>query len=185
MKLSREDFKKWLEKPNNNHIVAYYSSPDSLINSLERYIVAAMEADEDCIIITEPSTVKLLKKKFADIPLEKITGTYRLFNGSSLLDDFMVNNMPDKKKFIKKFNSLIKLTRTNRPIRIYGDMVAMLCRMGNERAAIALEQIWNDLAKDHKFSLYCAYPSSLFKSHEEVVDRVNSTHDIRASLSRV
>ena len=45
-----------------------------------------------------------------------------------------------------------------RPISAFGEMVAILWSKGNAEAAIRLEQLWNDLAQIHFFSLRCAYP---------------------------
>jgi hypothetical protein len=39
-------------------------------------------------------------------------------------------------------------------------MVALLCCANNAAAAIYLEQLWNELALSHHFSLCCAYPLS-------------------------
>ncbi len=37
-------------------------------------------------------------------------------------------------------------------------MVALLWEEGNQAGAIHLEELWNDLARTHSFSLFCAYP---------------------------
>jgi hypothetical protein len=41
-------------------------------------------------------------------------------------------------------------------------MVAVLWDQGNVAAAIALEDLWNDLGTKHPFSLFCAYPIRAF-----------------------
>jgi hypothetical protein len=43
-------------------------------------------------------------------------------------------------------------------------MVALLCADGRPDAAIRLEQLWNSLLAQHRFSLYCAYSLSDFTS---------------------
>jgi anti-sigma regulatory factor (Ser/Thr protein kinase) len=47
-----------------------------------------------------------------------------------------------------------------RPLTIYGEMVALLWDADNVGAAMALEELWNSLARDVVFSLLCAYPRS-------------------------
>jgi len=42
-------------------------------------------------------------------------------------------------------------------LRAYGEMVDVLWRDGNSRAAIRLEELWNEAGKEHSFSLLCAY----------------------------
>jgi hypothetical protein len=43
-------------------------------------------------------------------------------------------------------------------------MVAVLWDEGNVTAAIALEDLWNDLATRYPFSLFCAYPMRALKA---------------------
>ena len=47
---------------------------------------------------------------------------------------------------------------TSRPIAVFGELVALLWAAGKPLEAIRVEQLWNDLAKVHSFSLLCAYP---------------------------
>jgi PAS domain S-box-containing protein len=50
------------------------------------------------------------------------------------------------------------LRRKSHPIVAFGEMVALLWAAGKCDAAIRLEQMWNELAHKHSFSLRCAYP---------------------------
>src|SRR5437870_10889858 len=45
-------------------------------------------------------------------------------------------------------------------------MVALLWAAGKRDAAIRLEELWNDLAQTHAFSLRCAYPMADFHREE-------------------
>jgi hypothetical protein len=47
-------------------------------------------------------------------------------------------------------------------VSIFGEMVALLCEADNAAGAIALEELWNELADRYSFSLFCAYPIELF-----------------------
>jgi hypothetical protein len=42
-------------------------------------------------------------------------------------------------------------------VRAYGEMVDVLWRAGRQRAAIRLEEFWNELGKLQAFSLMCTY----------------------------
>ena len=46
-----------------------------------------------------------------------------------------------------------------RPVRAYGEMVALLWDDGLVNAAIQLEAMWNELGQAHPFSLLCGYPA--------------------------
>lgn len=55
---------------------------------------------------------------------------------------------------------------SGRVVRIYGDMAPLLCEEGNLSAALTLEDLWNDLAETHPFSLLCAYALGTFDREE-------------------
>jgi hypothetical protein len=52
-----------------------------------------------------------------------------------------------------------RAARTGRPVRVYGEIVALLWSEGLVAAAIELERLWNELQQEVPFSLLCAYPS--------------------------
>jgi PAS domain-containing protein len=57
--------------------------------------------------------------------------------------------------------------RHGRGLVAFGEMVALLWADGNQPAALALERLWNDLAKTHSFQLRCAYPMRLFPQERD------------------
>jgi signal transduction histidine kinase len=57
-------------------------------------------------------------------------------------------------------------------------MVALLWAEGKPEAAIRLEELWNDLARTHSFSLRCAYPMSGFcrEEHGDLLLKICDQH---------
>src|SRR5205807_1862233 len=49
-----------------------------------------------------------------------------------------------------------------RRVRAFGEMVDLLTARGRHDTAVALEGLWNDLAKTRRFSLLCGYNLDLF-----------------------
>jgi hypothetical protein len=52
------------------------------------------------------------------------------------------------------------------PVRIFGEMVALLWDAGNAGAAVDLEALWNELGRQYSFSLLCAYPAGAVAADE-------------------
>ncbi|MGH8605920.1 MAG: hypothetical protein ACREX9_00365 [Gammaproteobacteria bacterium] len=52
--------------------------------------------------------------------------------------------------------------RANCTVRIYGQMVDILWKDGQQEAAIRLEMLWNQLANAKAFSLMCGYAMGNF-----------------------
>jgi hypothetical protein len=64
------------------------------------------------------------------------------------------------------------------PVRIYGEVVALLWAAGQVNAALELEGLWNDLGREIPFSLFCGYPRHLVDSsqHQGAVAEVCRLH---------
>ena len=74
---------------------------------------------------------------------------------------FLVDGEPDPREFERVVGGLIReAAAAGRPVRVYGEMVALLWDAGHVNAAIALEDLWNRLARELPFSLLCAYPAA-------------------------
>ncbi len=65
-------------------------------------------------------------------------------------------------------------TRSGRPVRVYGELVALLWDAGDIAGAIELETLWNDLGCEMSFSLYCSYPTASIDDP----DRAKGLHSI-------
>src|SRR4029077_3560627 len=66
----------------------------------------------------------------------------------------------------------------NARVAAFGEMVALLWAKGRSKAAIRLEQLWNELAQVQSFSLRCAYPLSGFhrETHGETFLEICAEH---------
>lgn len=84
-------------------------------------------------------------------------------DSSETLASFMVNGIPDPVRFGAAVGQLLSRAAENAQyMRIYGEMVAELWDEGNVVGAIALEDLWNNLATRYPFSLLCGYPARVF-----------------------
>src|SRR5262245_29936491 len=73
---------------------------------------------------------------------------------------FMVADWPDLASFLHVIGPpLGQAAEAGRPIRIFGEMVALLWDAGLASAAIEVETMWDELRTQYPFSLLCAYPA--------------------------
>jgi PAS domain S-box-containing protein len=71
----------------------------------------------------------------------------------------MVDGMPDRGRFVSSVGGLVeRAVAGGRPLRAFGEMVALLALDGNTAAAVRLEELWNELGGRYSFGLFCAYP---------------------------
>jgi hypothetical protein len=73
-------------------------------------------------------------------------------------------------RFDESFSDLLDRIqgRRNRPARVFGEMVDLLCRRGDANAADELERRWNDLARQRRFSLLCGYRLDVFEQETQL-----------------
>jgi PAS domain S-box-containing protein len=79
-------------------------------------------------------------------------------DAAETLAQFMADGAPDPSRFASSIGEIVaRLTRGGRRLHAFGEMVALLWADGNKAGAIRLEELWNDLAKAHRFALMCGY----------------------------
>ena len=100
---------------------------------------------------------------------------------STLMRDGLSRSLPDDATFRRVLGRAIDRTGYKTlysGLRIYGQMVDVLAQAGNDKAAVRLEELWNDLARTHRFQLYCGYSLAAFQRAKDgaAFRRVCSAH---------
>ena len=164
------------ETPLNSHTVQFYREDTFLLEEISRFIGTALGAGDAAIVIATPDhrdgLVQRLKSKGLDTTVAIKQGRLALLDAAETLSKFMRNGQPDANDFARVLGRTIAAVREHaacpeQRVAAFGEMVAMLWAAGNGAAAIQLEQLWNDLAKTHSFSLRCAYPIAGFDGHDD------------------
>lgn len=157
----------WTDMNSSDHFVQFYETDAYLVNSIAEYFVHGLRNGESCIMVATPdhnSGVKQLLKQFrVDLSLAIEDRHLIVLDAAETLERLMTDGRPDAKKFKHLIGRLVAeaAERTSR-VRIFGEMVALLSLAGKSEAAHELEQLWNKLAQEHTFTLFCAYPLSAF-----------------------
>ena len=127
------------------------------------------------ILIATSAHLALLRPRLAALrrPLT-------LLDAEETLAAFMVDGVPDARLFHDAVGETVrKACAQGGRVRAMGEMVAILVSRNNARAAVELEELWNGLAREHSFDLFCAYPLHLFADPGLAPGfrRVLETHD--------
>jgi anti-sigma regulatory factor (Ser/Thr protein kinase) len=152
-----------LELGPRDHVVQFYEADDDLIAGVGGYLIAALEAGEVAVVVATETHRRALDRHLQTMGLDVETawslGKYVELDAAGTLARFMVDGRPDPQLFDEVLGATLRdLAATGRPVRAFGEMVALLWDGGEVNAAIELEQLWNDLGREVEFSLYCAYP---------------------------
>ena len=156
--------KDWSEAGGADHFVQFYRTDDYLIDCLAGYVAKGLLGEENAVVIaTGAHRLALedrLRLKHVDVANAVIAGRYLSLDAQEVLAKFMVNGRPNPDAFRDVVGELVRnATAGGKPLRAFGEMVALLWAEDNREAAIELEQLWTDLGSQHRFSLFCAYPA--------------------------
>jgi hypothetical protein len=145
-----------------DHVVSFYDNDDQLTATVTAYLAASVRDGDTVIVIATPEH----RAAFLDaLGAADVTPDYdriQLLDAATALNRFMRDGLPDPGAFKQSVGQLLRVaSKAGRPVRAYGEMVALLWSQGNRAGAVALEQLWNDLGAMTPFSLLCAYPVSI------------------------
>jgi MEDS: MEthanogen/methylotroph, DcmR Sensory domain/Histidine kinase-like ATPase domain len=145
------------------HLVQFYEHERNLSFTVSTFLGAGLVAGEAALVVATPAHRQAFDAALVaagvDVPDLRAAGRYISCDAAQLLSTFQVDGEPDAERFVASVGGLVTgLTARSRPLRIYGEMVALLWKRGRVTAAIALESLWNDLTRRHPLMLLCAYP---------------------------
>lgn len=147
-----------------DHVVLFYDDVDELADSVCQYLIEGLEADEVAVVVATAGHISAFESTMrrAGIDVARARSERRLVtcNAEAAMSRFLVDDWPRSSAFFTQFGELIRdAAGTGRPVRVYGEMVAVLWDAGHVAAAIELESLWNDLRQLVPFALLCAYPA--------------------------
>ena len=160
----------WRDITAPEHFVQFYQDDETLVDAVGGFIGAGLSAGESAIIIATPEHRAAIEGRIRAAGLDPAAASARQqffsLDAAKTLSQFMVDGQPDPASFFRVVGSLVARVSSNRSgLRAFGEMVALLWAEGNRHAAIRLEELWNELGREHRFSLFCAYPRRHFKGN--------------------
>jgi PAS domain S-box-containing protein len=158
------------EADGESHAVYFYAADVDLADTVAAYVGKGVLAGETAIIVATEShrdlIVQRLQSMNIDVEAARERGDVIILDAETTLPKFMVDGAPNRDLFMRVVGRVIEsaCTRDDRRVKVraYGEMVDILWQGGNQRAAIALEELWNDLGKVHAFDLLCGYALAAF-----------------------
>jgi len=146
-----------------NHEVQFYSDDGSFLVGLVRFVEAALEAGNMVVVFATESHRKSLLQTLqvhgVDVAAAIGQGLYIPLDTIETLANFMEATGPNRKRFLSIFEPIMNHAENeHKRVAVFGEAVGILCAEGRLKAAIELEQLWNELAQTHSFYVRHAYP---------------------------
>lgn len=168
------------------HLVHFFASDAELHASVSEHLADGVAAGETVLVVATSARRRAFSAELnhlhVDVDEPRTADAFVWIDAREALDQFMVDGVPEADRFARSIGQRIaEAARRGRPVRAFGEMVALLWASGNVSGAIVLEALWNDLLSSHDFSLYCAYPMAEVRA----TDNLAATQQICAHHSGV
>jgi PAS domain S-box-containing protein len=151
------------------HDVQFYESESFLYSSVANFLIDGLRAGQPLVVIaTEKHRQGFLEKLrpvYPDIDDRLEAHDIVWLDARDTLAAFMEGSSPNRELFEATVGNVLERLMAKRSylvVRAYGEMVDLLWKDGNVEGAIALEELWNGLARKYAFNLLCAYSMGNF-----------------------
>ena len=168
----------WTDMNRTDHFVQIYESDSFLVRSVAEYVIHGIRTGETCIVVATPEHRQAIKELVTQFCAElNTTDRYIELDARETLVKFACEKL-DRTLFDEVIGGLVRHAAARGPVRIFGEMVALLLADGRAADSLHLEDMWNVLQQELPFSLFCAYPSSemLRSGSEDFMEGVCSGH---------
>jgi len=152
------------------HAVQFYEDDRFLVASIGDFLATGLAVGQRVLAVATASHRQALRthleQRGFDVDRALVRGQLTLVDAEQLLKMFMVGARPDTVLFHAALGRVfrgLEMPGTPHTVRVFGEMVDVLCRSGNVAGAMELESLWNELARTEKFSLLCAYSLANFR----------------------
>lgn len=146
-----------------DHVVHFFSDAGELARGASTFLSSGLAAGGPALVVATAARIADLNRSMrlagVDVGAATRSGRYLALDAHEMLARFMTDTGPDAAAFDRSVGAAVRrLASSSVPLRVYGEMVALLWDAGAVPAAAALEDLWNRLGDSVGFTLYCAYP---------------------------
>jgi len=147
-----------------DHVVQFYRDDEELAGQVGGYLAEGIRDGGVAVVIATPGHRLAFEDRMADAGVEVAAaaarGEYVTLDAGETLARLVAGGRVDPGCFELVISGLIgEVAGTGRPVRAYGELVALLWDAGLVAAAVELEELWTVLGRRHPFVLWCGYPA--------------------------
>jgi PAS domain S-box-containing protein len=164
------------------HLVQFYEDDEFLAGAVAKFLGEGVAAGDVLIVIATIAHLERFLRRLEldgfDVAGMRAFGQLIELDADQTLAKLMRAGEPDPALFEAEIGSLIatRAAAGTGQVRAYGEMVDILWRDGQRKAALRLEELWNDLQSRHSFRLLCAYAMASFYKQPAGLQCVCATH---------
>lgn len=168
------------------HVVEFYDNDAYLVDLVARFLGVGLVGAEPLVaILTEPhrrAVCERLTSVGFDVDAAIRDRQLRFEDAQAMLERVMIDGMPDTHRVRISLGGILREVQqgpyARNRTRVFGEMVDILWRRGDQIAAVRLEELWNGLQMNQPFHLLCAYcmGNRYRESHATSVHQIHRVH---------
>jgi hypothetical protein len=154
------------------HIVYPYADDHSVGEAVGLYAEAGLRNGEAVVLIAtrerRERIADYLKRQLVDVDDFARSGLLLVFDAGELLSQLFCDDVPDAALFEDVIGHIIQTAKKNTlsgKIRLYGEMVNLLCGKNDLQSAARVESWWNEIIDAESVPLLCSYSADLLAPH--------------------
>lgn len=166
----------------SEHRARFYRTESELAESVAVFFHQGLAAGNTIVSIATAEHHRAMEQaleKLGEDPAQLVgSGRWLQHDALETLETLKSHGTLDHALFERLIGEPLRDQLSSGPeISLYGEMVAVLWKLGDVGAALELERYWNELQTEMDFSLYCSYPSSsLGPELRDVVAELETLH---------
>jgi anti-sigma regulatory factor (Ser/Thr protein kinase) len=167
----------------HRHVVQFYDRDEELAETAGDYLAGAIAEGGAAVVVATPARCAGFEAQLAaggvDVGAARRDGSLVCLDATRIAPRLTRGGRVDLAAFATQFRpAILAAGEASGPVRIYGEVVALLWAADQVNAALELEGLWNELGQQIPFSLFCGYPRALVEGsqHQGAVAEICRLH---------
>lgn len=157
----------------SGHFADFFHDDQDMVEAAAEFLHEGFTAGQSCIAVFTHDHWAQIKAllRMRGWNAQELIDEYRfvVLGAHETLASMWIDDRLDVRQFYQRFGELIRLMAAGgKEVRIVGELVGLLANFGRFDAVIQLEEMANDLTREHTFRMYCMYCDSSFTKQLDV-----------------
>lgn len=145
-----------------DHAVTFCRTDAELADAATEYLLASLRGGGAAIAVATAPHLRQIDRRISEAGIDPVAaqahGAYLTMDASATVAEFLSGGWPDPAAFWRTISPVVgRAASGHRRVCVFGEMVSLLWADGQCAAAIEVEALSTELARQHHFSLLCAY----------------------------
>jgi hypothetical protein len=155
------------------HFVDFFDTDEEFTTAAVTFLKQGFDVGSACMAIFTPHHTRMLQSALTDAGVnpDVLVDDYRfvMLDAIQTTNSLMADDRIDIREFFHLTGDLIRLLAAGgRDVYIAGEIANVLAADGRIDALVQLEELSNDLSREHHFQMYCLYCENAFSAPLDV-----------------